>query len=169
MFDANLYPPQWRAMRQAKLEQVGYCCESCGIAHLSLRENTSTGAPYVVYLSIAHKKQYETWQHDADTMVLCQRCHRRYDRQFRRKAGRRSLTPIGYARVYVQQGMQQTLAGMARTYDELRDIVAALPDNLTFDIQLVMNMAIVGNGCYAKNADGVSIQHEYGACSDLPL
>jgi hypothetical protein len=167
MFDADLYPPEWRAMRQAKLEQVGFCCESCGVKHLSLRENTRSGAPYVVYLSIAHKKQYETWKHDADTMVLCQRCHRRYDRQFRRKAGRRYLTPLGYARILVQQHTQLSLAGIARTYDDLRDIVAALPDGFPFDVHLFMNMFLVGSGHYVKLADGVSVQHEDGACEGL--
>ncbi len=169
MFDASLYPPEWRAMRQAKLEQVGYRCESCGVPHQSLRENTKTGAPYVVYLSIAHKKQYETWKHDADTMVLCQRCHRRYDRQFRRKAGRRYHSPLGYARVYVQQGTQLSLAGMARTYDDLSDLVATFPDGLFFKIQFLMNLVLVGDGSYVKDAEGVLVQSEDGACVGLPF
>jgi hypothetical protein len=58
---------------------------------------------------------------------------------------------------------------MARTFDELRDLVAALPDMTTFDIQLVMNGAIVGNGLYHKDADGVSVLREYGAGLGLPL
>jgi len=122
-----------------------------------------------VYLSIAHKKQYETWKRDAETMALCQRCHRRYDRQFRRKAGRRYLTPLGYARVYVQQASQLVLAGMARTFDDLRNILAALPDAAPIEIQLVMNAAIVGNGHYVKTPDGVSVRREFGACQGLPL
>src|SRR5438552_2157189 len=129
MFEAELYPPQWRAIRREKLTQVNYYCEACGVKHLAIRENTTTGDPYIVYLSIAHKRQYETWKRDADTMVLCQRCHRRYDRQFRRKAGRRYLTPIGYARVYVEYGSKLSPAGPACTFDDLRDIVAALPDS----------------------------------------
>ena len=48
-------------------------------------------------------------------------------------------------------------------------MVAALPDVTTFDIQLVMNGAIVGNGHYYKDADGVSVLQEYGACQGLPL
>src|SRR6266571_1629429 len=108
--------------------------------------------PYMVYLSIAHKNQYETWKKEAETMVLCQRCHRRYDRQFRRKAGRRYLTPVGYARLSVVQGKNRHLVGPARTFDELRDMVAALPDS-EFEIHLVMNLAIVGNGLYRKVND----------------
>src|SRR5690348_16363670 len=83
MFEAELYPPEWRAMRREKLAQANYRCEACGVEHLAVRQNTRTGTPYLVYLSIAHKQQYETWKKEAETMVLCQRCHRRYDRQFR--------------------------------------------------------------------------------------
>jgi len=169
MFDADLYPPEWRAIRREKLQQVNYCCEECCVKHLAIRENTTTGAPYIVYLSIAHKRQYETWKRDADTMVLCQRCHRRYDRQFRRKAGRRYLTPIGYARVYVEHGSKLSLAGLARTFDDLRDIVAALPDAAPLEIQLITNAAIVGNGHYRKTPDGVTVRREFGACQGLPL
>ena len=171
MFEAALYPPQWRAIRRAKLVQAGFCCEECGVRHRSVRQNTRTGEDYTVYLSIAHKQQYETWKKDAETMVLCQRCHRRYDRRFRRKAGRRYLTPVGYASLYVSQGRQapQVLVGMARTFDDLRDMVAALPDTTTFEIQLLMNGAIVGNGHYYKDADGVAVLREYGAGLGLPL
>jgi hypothetical protein len=171
MFEAALYPPEWRAIRRAKLVQASYRCEECGVQHRAVRQNTRTGEDYTVYLSIAHKEQYQTWKKDAETMVLCQRCHRRYDRQFRRKAGHRYLTPVGYASLYVRDDQQttQVLVGMARTFDELRDMVAALPDTTTFDIQLLMNGAIVGNGLYHKDADGVSVRREFGACQGLPL
>ena len=104
-------------------------------------------------------------------MVLCQRCHRRYDRRFRRKAGRRYLTPVGYASLSVRPDRQArpVLVGMARTFDELRDMVAALPDTTLFEVQLVMNGAIVGNGHYYKVADEVTVTREYGACQGLPL
>src|SRR5437763_5795084 len=110
MFEAALYPPQWRAIRRAKLEQVDFRCEECGIQHRSLRQNTKTGENYIVYLSIAHKQQYETWKKDAETMVLCQRCHRRYDRRFKRKAGRRYLTPVGYASLSMQESRHPSAA-----------------------------------------------------------
>jgi hypothetical protein len=171
MFEAALYPPQWRAIRRAKLAQANFRCEECGVRHRTMRQNTKTGEDYAVYLSVAHKQQYETWKKDAETMVLCQRCHRRYDRRFRRKAGRRYLTPVGYASLSVKPGRQagHVPVGMARTFDELRDMVAALPEMSTFDIQLVMNGAIVGNGHYYKEADGVSVLQEYGAGLGLPL
>ena len=171
MFEAALYPPEWRAIRRTKLAQANYRCEECGVEHRSVRQNSRTGEDYTVYLSIAHRNQYETWKKDAETMVLCQRCHRRYDRRFRRKAGRRYLTPVGYASLYVQPGRQAppVLVGMARTFDDLRDMVAALPDTTTFEVQLLMNGAIVGNGYYYKDVDGVAVLREYGACQGLPL
>ena len=170
MFEAVLYPPEWQAMRRQKLAEVGYCCQECGVKHRS-RQYNRRGEEYSVYLSIAHCKQYETWKKDAETMVLCQRCHRRYDRQFRRKAGRRYLTPVGYASVYVHQSPSAapTLVGMARTFDELRDMVAALPDGSGFEVQLVINGAIVGNGLYHKQDEVISVLREFGACQGLPL
>jgi hypothetical protein len=48
---------------------------------------------------------------DAETMVLCQRCHRSYDRQFRRKGKARTYTPVGFAKVYVQDGEKEVMAG----------------------------------------------------------
>jgi hypothetical protein len=167
MFEAELYPKQWRAIRQEKLERAGYRCEQCGVKHLDIQQGHK-GTPYMVYLSIAHKNQYETWKKDAETLVLCQRCHRRYDRQFRRKAGRRYLTPVGYARLSVGQGKSKMLVGMARTFDELRDMVLTLPDS-EFEVHLVMNLAIVGNGVYRKVDDQVRVLREYGACQGLPL
>lgn len=169
MFDAQLYPAQWRAIRRDKLREANYCCEECGVQHLSERQNTRTGARYIVYLSIAHKQQYQTWKKDADTMVLCQRCHRRYDRQFRRKGLVKSYTPVGYAKVYTESEGKEVLAGMPRTYAELVDVVAALPADAEFSVQLVMNVAIVGNGLYRKTEDGVLVLAEYGACQGLPF
>src|SRR5437660_607546 len=158
MFEAEFYPPQWQAMRRDKLAHANYCCEECGVKHLSIRQNTRTGADYIVYLSIAHRQQYQTWRRDADTMVLCQRCHRRYDRQFRRKGGLRSFTPVGYAALSVDEGKPfLTCVGHARTWDDLRGMVAALPDDTPFEVQLVINTAIVGNGQYHKDADGITI------------
>src|SRR5205085_10471818 len=138
-------PSGVRATRRTKLAQANYRCEECGVRRRSVQQNTKTGEDYTVYLSIAHRNQDETWKKDAETMVLCQRCHRRYDRRFRRKAGRRYLTPVGYASLSVRPDRQArpVLVGMARTFDELRDMVAALPDTTLFEVQLVMNGAIV--------------------------
>ncbi len=169
MFDAQLYPSQWRAIRRDKLREANYCCEECGVKHLSERHNTRTGDRYIVYLSIAHKQQYQTWKKDADTMVLCQRCHRRYDRQFRRKGLVKSYTPVGYAKVYIESEGKEVLAGMPRTFAELVDVVGALPLDAQFSVHLVMNGALVGQGRYRKMADGIEVLAEYGACQGLPF
>ncbi len=168
-FESELYPPDWRKKRKTRIQQAGGCCEECKVPDRTIRNNTHDGEPYIVYLSIAHKNQYETWMRDAETMVLCQRCHRRYDRQFRRKGGTRTYTPIGYIKVFVElERGREVLAGMAKTYDELRAIVAAFPTDTDFTCLSVINLAVVGNGSYTKDEEEAFIVHsEHGACVGL--
>ncbi len=168
-FESDLYPPEWRATRRAKLKAANYSCQECGVRDRTIQYNTRDGQPYLVYLSIAHKKQYQTWMADAETMVLCQRCHRRYDRQYVRKGGARTYTPIGYIKVFVEfERGREVLAGMAKTYDELRAMVAAFPGNTSFTCLSVINLAVVGNGSYRKNADdSITLHSEHGACVGL--
>lgn len=168
-FIAELYPPYWRSLRRARLEQAGYCCQACGVKHLSVRQNLKTGEDYLVYLSIAHKKQYQTWVQEAEVMVLCQRCHRRYDRQFVRKGKARTFTPIGVARVYIEQDGQPVLVDMPVTYNGLRDVIDSLPSGTEFEIYLEMNDAVVGNGRYRRRGERVDIVEVYGACVGLPF
>ena len=153
VFQAELYPSNWDAMRAEKLKLAGYKCEECGIADRAIQENTRTKNPYMVHLSIAHKNQYETWKTDAETRVLCQRCHRRYDRRLRRKAGTRAHSPIGYAAIYVEDQGRRVLAAMPRTFDDLWDVLSALPPG-PFELQLVVVLAVVGNGHYHKQKNG---------------
>lgn len=167
-FIPELYTADWRASRQEKIKQAGGRCQSCGVDDRSIRENVKDKSPYIVYLSIAHKNQYETWKEDAETMVLCQRCHRRYDRQFRRRSGPRHNTPVGYASIYTEHRGRKVLVEMTRTLDELRDVVAALPPGSSIEIQLIIILAVVGNGHYVKQEDGsLSMLAEYGACVGL--
>lgn len=170
-FRPELYPDDWKATRQEKLKQANYCCESCGVRDRAMQESVKGKQPYMVYLSIAHKNQYETWRMDAETMVLCQRCHRRYDRQFRRRSGPRHHTPIGYASIYTEHRGRKVLVEMTRTLDELRDVVAALPPGSEIELQLIVILAVVGNGHYRKEQDGTLVLvAEYGACMGfLPL
>jgi hypothetical protein len=122
----------------------------------------------MVYLSIAHRNQYETWKDDAETMVLCQRCHRRFDRQFRRKGGTRETVPIGYALLYVEHRGRKVLAGMSRTLDQLCEMVSVLPSPSVFEVQLVVLLAVVGNGHYVKEANGsLAVVAEYASCAGL--
>jgi hypothetical protein len=168
-FDLSLYPSDWKSRRLELLAQANNCCESCGVRQGDLRENTRNGDLYKVYLSIAHKNQYETWKEEAETMVLCQRCHRRYDRQFLRRAGTRYNSPIGYASVYIEHQGRKVLVHMSRTFDELRDVMAALPCPASIEIQLIVLLfAVVGNGHYRKETTGtLTLIHEFGACAGL--
>ncbi len=169
-FESELYPPEWRATRQAKLKAANYRCEECNVKDRTIQLNRNK-EPYIVYLSIAHKKQYQTWMKDAETMVLCQRCHRRYDRQFRRKTGARTHAPIGCIKVFVElENGGEVLAEYARTYDELRRVVSSLPEHTDFTCLAEINGAVVGNGAYTKiNNDKIILHTEYGACAGLHL
>ncbi len=102
-------------------------------------------------------------------MVFCQRCHRRYDRQYRRKTGARTHAPIGYIKVFVErENGKNVLVEYARTYDEVRQIVSSLPDETDFTCLAQMNGAVVGNGAYTKiNNDNITLHNEYGACVGL--
>lgn len=165
--DLRCYTPEWQAFRKERLKQAGFRCEGCGVADRSVRENAH-GDLYMVYLSIAHCQQYETWKVDADTMVLCQRCHRRYDRQFRRKPGMRDQSPIGSASLYVEYRGGKVLAGMSRTVEQLRAMLLTVPVHTPIEIQLVVLSAVVGNGLYHMGRDGsVEVVKEHGCCVGL--
>lgn len=165
--DMKCYTPEWRAFRKERLREAGNRCEECKTPDRSVRESVE-GEPYMVYLSIAHRNQYETWKVDAETMVLCQRCHRRYDRQFKRKVGPNDLTPIGYAALYFDYRGRKTLVGMSRTVEQLRDMIAVLPSGADIEIQLVVILAVVGNGHYRKQTNGsLTLIAEYGSCVGL--
>ena len=167
-FDRQLYPQEWPQMRAERLQAANYRCEGCGVSDRSIQESAK-GEPYMVHLSIAHRNQYETWRLDADTQVLCQRCHRRYDRQFSRRSGtRRYYTPLGYASVYATHAGRTALVDMPRTLDDLRDEVAALPARAEFEVQLVVLAAVVGNAHYRKAPNGsLFVLGEYGPCAGL--
>ncbi|GHO93040.1 hypothetical protein KSF_030880 [Reticulibacter mediterranei] len=166
-FNPAIYPADWKPNGKEKKLKAGNVCEGCGAPNRSIAENLQTHEPYMVHLSIAHKRQYETWKEDAETMVLCQRCHRRFDRKFRRKGGRRYHTPVGYASVYIEYKGQRVLVEMAKTLDDLRDVIAALPDPVDIEIQLVVILAVVGNGHYRKEEGDLLTIAEYGACIGL--
>ena len=53
------------------------------------------------------------------------------------------------------------------TLEERREMIAALPDGVAFEVQLVMNLAVVGNALYRKEQDAYTVQREYGACAEL--
>ena len=165
--DLRTYTPEWQAFRKERLRQAGHRCESCGVADRSVRESAQ-GDLYMVYLSIAHCPPSETWKAEAETMVLCQRCHRRYDRQFRRKGSSRDMSPIGYASLYIDYRGGKVLAGMSRTVEQLRDMLLTVPVHTMVEIQMVALQTVVGNGDYRVDKDGtVEVVAEHGACVGL--
>jgi hypothetical protein len=167
-FNKLLYPPDWDALRDVKLKEAGYRCQECGVTEQSERISTRTGRKYLVYLSVAHKRLYETWKRDAETMVLCQLCHRRYDRQFSRKGGYlMTRTPLGYAKVYASLDGQRVLVGMPQTYSDLSALVLVLPDTAEFEVQLVMHFEVVGGGYFQREEGRNTVLEEYGVCQRL--
>lgn len=168
MFEADLYPPEWRRWRQARLAQAGQCCEECGVPDRSVLHARRTGKAYMVYLSIAHREQYQTWLRNVETMVLCQGCHRRYDRQYVRKKSLPSFRPIGFIEVLAVRDGRRVLAGEAKNYHELQGIMAAMPDGNAFWCVCYLHTAIVGNGSYRKIAfNQFEVESEHGACVGL--
>jgi|SRR5689334_15176436 len=163
-FQAELCPADWREMRQMALKESGYQCQQCGVHDRAIQTNTRTGNPYMVYLSLAHKRQYRTWDREADIMVLCQRCHRRYDQRYSRKPGRLYHSPIGYVSISVFPQGKEVLAGMVSSLGDLFDQLDALPPG-RFELRVVVVLAVVGNGHYHKHETGaVQTIAEYGAC-----
>lgn len=163
-----MYPDVWPDMRQATLSRANWRCEVCGVRHHAELFSARTKQPYIVYLHAAHKRQYQTWDIQAETIALCPACHRRFDRRNRRKKKRLDMhTPIGYARVLIVQEGQEKLVDMARSYGDLRAIVEALPDGALFEVILEAHLTVVGNGYYIKTPEGIQVESESGAAIDL--
>ncbi len=38
-FESELYPPEWRAARRAKLLEANYCCQQCGVGDRTIQLN----------------------------------------------------------------------------------------------------------------------------------
>src|SRR2546421_9903594 len=99
----QFYPEGWSKTRKEALERAHYRCELCHVKQGARRRNVKDDKPYIVYLSVCHRLFYETWKQDADTIVLCQRCHNRFDSLFRRRYKFSQQTPIGYAELYIYE------------------------------------------------------------------
>lgn len=168
-FNYLFYPPHWKkkAWRQQVLRAAGNRCEMCQAEHRSVGTN-SEGEPFMRYLQIAHKDQYLTWHPQAETMVLCQQCHREFDRQnIRRDRADFTISLIGQARISAVYKRRTYLVGVVTTMNELRAIVQAQPVDTVLVIQLEVNGIVVGRGRYVKESQGVYVQRETGAARDL--
>ena len=156
----EVYPPNWRELRDACIERAGYRCEQCGIPQGWLTFSKS-GKPYLIYLSAAHRYPHQTYRPDAELMALCQACHRRYDRP---TAPRRYYPPL--LQVHVLVGT--VLVGIGRNYYDVYQMVAALEAGTSFEVAILVNQVVVGCGAYVVEEDGTLLAlSEQGACEDL--
>ncbi len=156
----EVYPPNWRELRDACIQRAGYRCEQCGIpaGWLSISKR---GKPYLIYLSAAHRYPHQTYRPDAELIALCQACHRRYDRP---TVPRRYYPPL--LQVHVSVG--SVLVGIGRNYSEVYQMVAALEGGTSFEVAILVNQVVVGSGAYVVEADGALLAlDEQGACEDL--
>lgn len=58
---------QWKAKRKRKLNQVGWCCESCGVAH---QKGVILDVHHLTYERVTRERL-------SDLQVLCRPCHAR--------------------------------------------------------------------------------------------
>lgn len=168
-FQPLLYPDGWTGLVKEALARAHYQCELCHVRRGDERRNLKTDEKYLVYLSVCHRVFYYTWKHDADTLVLCQRCHNRFDAKFRKRIKLKVETPIGYAKVYVPQGNKSVLVSMCRTYIELLLVIDVFQPGQEFCIHLEINSKIVGIGRYLRTQSGVEVLEEDGVTEGFSL
>ncbi|HEU5380504.1 MAG TPA: hypothetical protein VFV38_34200 [Ktedonobacteraceae bacterium] len=165
----DYYPLEWDEMRAEAFARVGYCCEECGVQDCAVVVNPNKkhplfpdGQPYMVHLNLAHKREYETWNREAETLVLCNACHGRFDARNRRKDKGKKNTPIGFVSVRVLHRGRWVSAAALWSYNELYRAVSALPVGTKFELSFEMAMQSVGLGCYLKQGEGVEVVREKG-------
>jgi hypothetical protein len=172
-FQRSLYPDHWSHMRsealaRTKNEDGVPTCELCHVPEGTRRRNTRTNRPYYVTLSICHRFFYQTWKADADTIVLCQRCHNKFDAKFRKRFKLTRETPVGITKVYIyDESNRPVLVEMCRTYIELIAVIDSFAIGQEFEIQLEINLCAVGNGWYIRTKTGTETIQEYGAAVHL--
>ena len=96
----------------------------------------AAGTPYRMYLQLAHKQQYETWNREADTLVLCPPCHGKFDARFQRKKGVKRFAPVGLVVLWVWYKGEKCLAAQARVFDDLFEVIASFAAGLEFEVKL---------------------------------
>ena len=172
----KLYPPKtvWDVMRRERLEQVGYTCEMCGLPDASEFYNPgkphpfyTQGTPYRMYLQFAHKSQYQTWNRQADGVMLCPPCHGKFDMQFRRKRSVRYPSSVGLVAVWVWYQGEKCYAAESRYFDDLFQVIASFADGWQFEVCAEVLMRVAGVGLYRKQANGVEVLQEDGACESF--
>ncbi len=168
-FSYEFYPPFWKkkGWRKQVLAAAGNRCQVCHEANRTVGTNAD-GEPFMRYLQIAHKQQYLTWYPEAETMVLCQQCHREFDRvNNKRDKTDFTFTPIGQARISAIYKRHSYPVGLVTSYHELRAIIDAQSAGTVLVIHLEFNLTVVGRGKYVKTHAGVEVVRETGAARNL--
>ena len=83
------YPSNWKDIRAAILDRAENCCEFCGVANHSYRENKQ-GRMVRIVLTIAHLDHVPENCEPDNLRALCQRCHNRYDARHRAETRKKS-------------------------------------------------------------------------------
>lgn len=167
----KLYPPKWReVMRKEALERAGYCCEDCGLPDGTMRINREVehpffpeGKPSHIWLQLSHKREYVTWDREAETAVLCPSCHGKFDKTHRRRH-LSGYVPVGQVIVWVHYKGQRCLAAEAKAFDDLFGTIAAFSEGMQFELEAEVLRQVAGVGHYRKELGGVTVLHEEGAC-----
>jgi hypothetical protein len=161
-------------MRVEALERAGYCCEECGVQDCDVVVNPNKphplypdGQPRMVHLAVAHKNEYQTWNRDAGTLVLCPGCHGRFDARNRRKDSGKERVPIGYVTVRVLHRGRWALSATPWSYNELFRAISALPVATEFELCFEIATQSVGLGRYRKGPRGVVALREKGVGRDF--
>ncbi len=108
---------------------------------------------------------------EAPTSITCPDCRQRWERYHLPDGRPIRHSPIGYATVYTSNITQdkESYLGTARSYSDLRQLVASLPVGTCFSVRLCIFLEIVGTGQYLKTADGVGIVDEDQVTEGLHL
>ena len=168
-FRPEIYPEGWSEIVREALARANGKCGLCPARRGDFRRNLKTDEEYIVYLSVCHKLFYHTWKHDAETLVLCQRCHNRFDAKFRKRIKIGAETPIGVARLYIPQGDRWYLVSMSRVYVELMRYIDIFTPGQAFKVHLSINSKVVGTGYYVRTSEGVDIVKEDAVAEGLQV
>ncbi len=86
----QLYPRNWREIREAVKERAHHRCEECGIEEGTLLTSHSTGKRYILYLHAAHLGDNPRDVRKCNLRCLCPSCHMRLDRKQETEVRKRS-------------------------------------------------------------------------------
>ena len=98
--------------------------------------------------------------------LTCETCRERWLRTHDSQGRYVEHTPISYTLVYVGSATQPQTA---RSYTELRSIIATMEEGSQFRVELVAYMLAVGHGYYTRVGDGVAVLEEVDACQGLHI